>query len=64
MISFLATVYDRWPLRTHCSPERHVLLCRLITPRLNDKPCPKPRPPMPGVADKHPCDPGRPWPPR
>lgn len=60
MIDAMLAAYQWWPFRPHCSAERHVLLCRLIVPHLDGKPCPArdlPRPP--GVSA---CDPGRPRP--
>lgn len=34
MIRILLALYKRFPLRPHCSPAGHVLLCRLIEPHL------------------------------
>jgi hypothetical protein len=61
----LLAAYSWWRWRPHCRPGRHVLLCRLVMPLLDDKPCPRrDLPRAPGTQDRHRCDPGRPWPPR
>jgi hypothetical protein len=39
-VSVLVAVYRAFPYRPHCSPARHVLLCRLIVPHLDGTRCP------------------------
>lgn len=41
MLEALLRAYGSWPWRPHCDGGSHWWLCRLVTPRLDDKPCPK-----------------------